>query len=989
MKLFLLLILLGSSALGQTTQRASIRTSADDDSVSCAISADGRFVAFSSSATNLVPNDTNGYVDVFVRDLQGGTTERVSIATDGSQSNGHSFLPSISADGRFVAFASKATNLVPGDTGQMDVFVRDRLNGTTERISVSTGGAQGGGISLAPSISADGRYVAFSSSSNFGSGGFNSWLDVWVRDRQNGTTEQVSVDNNGIGGNSQSDGPSISADGRFVAFESLATNLVPGDTNNLIDAFVRDRVSGTTVRVSVDSSGAQQTGGSGVFGSVAISADGRYVAFASGCTNLVPGDLNGHIDTFVHDLIGGTTELVSVSSSGAQGDGDSYDIPPAISGDGRYVTFSSAATNFFPGDSGFYFNLFVHDRQSGSTEQISVSVSGGEADQHCEESTISADGRYVGFVSRASNLVPGDINSKFDVFTRDRLLGATELVSAADVQANSFSDEPSISTDGRCIAFRSNASNLVPLDTNIFYDVFVYDRPSASLDWVSATPNGAGSNGPNQDPVISSDGRYVAFSSQASNLIVGDTNNALDIFLRDRQSFTTTRVSVASDGSQADSNSYTSAISGDGRYIAFDSDASNLVASDTNNTRDIFVRDVVNATTERVSVASDGTQANNFSQTPAISADGRFVVFGSYATNLVAAGTSGSTLQVFVHDLQLGTTELVSVAPGGGSGDGDSYAPYSISANGRFVAFSSYSTNLVPGDTNAAADIFVRDRQLGTTQRVSVDSSGAQANSSSTTPSISADGRFVAFDSVATNLVPGDTNGQTDVFIHDRVTGTTERMSVATGGTQGNFASDTASISGDGRIVVFRSDASNLVPGDTNNWGDVFLRDRGATSSFTSFCFGDGTGAACPCANNGSAGHGCQNSAGTGGSVLTAMGTASLSADTVVLTASNELSTAISVFLQGNSVVAPTVFADGLRCAGGSLKRLYTKHAAGGVTSAPQAGDPSITARSAALGDTITLGSTRVYQVYYRDANLTFCPGGFNISNGILVAWGS
>src|SRR5262249_36295222 len=164
-----------------------------------------------------------------------------------------------------------------------------------------------------------------------------------------------------------------------------------------------------------------------------------------------------------------------------------------------------------------------------------------------------------------------------------------------------------------------------------------------------------------------------------NNLIPGDTNNAGDIFRRDRQTLTTTRVSLANDGSQANAFSYTSAISGDGRYIAFDSDASNLVPNDTNNGRDIFLRDAINATTARVSVATGGTQPNNCSQTPAISADGRFVVFGSYATNLVAAGTSGSTEQVFVHDRQLGTTELASVAPGGAPGDADSFPTYSLS----------------------------------------------------------------------------------------------------------------------------------------------------------------------------------------------------------------------------------------------------------------------------------------------------------------------
>ena len=222
---------------------------------------------------------------------------------------------------------------------------------------------------------------------------------------------------------------------------------------------------------------------------------------------------------------------------------------------------------------------------------------------------------------------------------------------------------------------------------------------------------------------------------------------------------------------------------------------------------------------------------------------------------------------------------------------------------------------------------------------------------------------------------------------------TTERVSVDSGGAQGNFYSYSPSISADGRYVAFRSLASNLVPGDTNGWQDVFVRDRGAGWAFTVFCSGDGSGAACPCGNSGGAGNGCENSAGTGGARLTASGVASLSADTAQLTSSGELPTALSIVLQGDAAIAPVNFGDGLRCTGGVLKRLYVKSASGGVVIAPQPGDPSVSARSAALGDPIPLGATRDYQVYYRDASPSFCPnppgGTFNVSGAIAVAWGA
>jgi len=280
-----------------------------------AISGDGRFVVFDSPATNLVPGDTNGHDDVFVRDRQNGTTARVSLSSTGLQGNrGSGDLGlAISADGQFVAFASQASNLVPGDTNLhvcghgtcgYDVFVRDLKAGATERVSVSSTGVQGNGPSFHPAISRDGRFVAFASiTSTLVPGGSNSFEEVLVRDRQAGTTELASVSSLGVQGNGDSFAPAISQDGRFVAFASAATGLVPGDTNHKGDVLVRDRQAGTTVRVSVSSTGAQANGDSGISRDdpgVALSADGQAVAFASDASNLVQGDTNGKIDIFVH-----------------------------------------------------------------------------------------------------------------------------------------------------------------------------------------------------------------------------------------------------------------------------------------------------------------------------------------------------------------------------------------------------------------------------------------------------------------------------------------------------------------------------------------------------------------------------------------------------------------------------------------------------------------------------------------------------------------
>ena len=280
----------------------------------------------------------------------------------------------------------------------------------------------------------------------------------------------------------------------------------------------------------------------------------------------------------------------------------------------------------------------------------------------------------------------------------------------------------------------------------------------------------------------------------------------------------------------------------------------------------------------------------------------------------------------------------------------------------------------------------MHDRLTGVTTRVSVNSAGVQGNADSSKPSVSADGRYAAFQSIANNF--GGQGGE-GVFVHDGQTGVTTSVSVNSAGLPANSNSDYPSISADGRYVSFDSYANNLVPGDTNGVYDIFVRDRGAASAFAPFCFGHGSAPGCPCANNGSSGHGCENSAATGGALLAATGVASFSNDTVQLTSSGELPSSLSIVLQGNSVIWPVNFGDGLRCAGGSLRRLYVKGASGGIINVPQVGDPSLALQSAYLGDLIPLGATRIYQVYYRDSNLGFCPGGFNVSNAMLIAWGA
>ncbi|HVM17636.1 MAG TPA: hypothetical protein VM290_08660 [Gaiellaceae bacterium] len=344
---------------------------------------------------------------------------------------------------------------------------------------------------------------------------------------------------------------------------------------------------------------------------------------------------------------------------------------------------------------------------------------------------------------------------------------------------------------------------------------------------MSLTETGGQSNGDSASAAVSGNGRYVAFASAATNLVAGDTNNAVDIFVRDRVAGTTRRVSVSSSGAQANANSREAAISADGSVVAFASQASNLVAGDTNGSSDIFVHVLATGVTTRVSVSSTGAEGNGNSFVPSLSGDGRYVAFWSHAGNLVGGADAPLTTDVFVHDRQTGTTELVSVSSAGAPAQvgGDSHIP-SISDDGRYVAFQSLSTTFDAADTNGQRDIYVRDRQSGTTTRVSLSTGGAQGDLESFEPAISGDGSTVAYASRATTLVPNDTNGDPDVFATTLATGATERVSVSTGGGEGVGASGSVALSYDGRYVAFESMANNLVAGDTNGVADIFVRDR-------------------------------------------------------------------------------------------------------------------------------------------------------------------
>lgn len=340
----------------------------------------------------------------------------------------------------------------------------------------------------------------------------------------------------------------------------------------------------------------------------------------------------------------------------------------------------------------------------------------------------------------------------------------TELVSIHNngSEANGYCYEPSISADGRYVAFSSYANNLVDDDTNYYSDIFVRDRLLNITERISVPSAGEEGDGDSYEPFISSDGRYVTFTSYASNLVENDIGEFADIFVRDRLLNITQRLSVSSTGEEGNDESYGSSISSDGRYVAFYSFASNFVEHDTNGFSDIFLFDRISNTIKRINTHSDGDEANSDSYEPIISADGNFIAFTSYANNLVQNDNNNES-DVFVFDRNQNSIKRVSISSGGDA-DGPSYEP-SISSDGRYIAFSSWANNLVEHDTTGE-DVFIYDQILGITERVSVSSTGEESDEDSYNPSISGDGHYVAFSSYANNLVQGYDNYYRNIFVY-------------------------------------------------------------------------------------------------------------------------------------------------------------------------------------------------------------------------------
>jgi hypothetical protein len=722
-----------------------------------ALSSDGRYVVFSSTATTLDANDQNGNEDVYLFDTATNALTLVSHTPAGHGGNSYSSGAHISADGSVVVFYSAASDLVAGDTNACeDLFLWTRQTGIVTRIAQPSGG-ESNGSSFFPRLTPDGHYLTFTSvASNLVPGDVEGFTDTFRLDMSTGAIIRVNTAADGTPANGNSRGSDISDDGNVVLFASTATNLVPGDTNTNYDYYLKNITTGAIHLVSRDASGNSTNAYMQLLSwGRRISADGSKAVFVSNAAQLA--GYNSQVQAYLYDDSTGTVSLLS-QNSGTPSNGGCDDV--RISADASTAYFSCYGTSLLATNN--YEKVFVRNLSTGMNSLISTTSAGGQLNGNSYGPAMADGGGFVAFLSTAQVLLGSAPNTGFQVYLNNMTSG--QVTSPSELAATSSA----------------------PAANNSIHEVHV------------------------PGPSISADGRYAAFSSDASNLVGGDTNNATDVFVRDRQAQTTTRVSLTSAAAQANCGSDTATITPDARYVAFTSCAALTGANDTNNTYDAFRYDRSTGQVVLASANPSGNAGNSLSYVPHISDDGNILVFASYATDLIAV--TAHHAYIFARDIQAGTTQRISVGMSGTEANVDSYDPV-VSGNGNVVAYSSSATN-VANTTDGHRHVYAYDRTAGTTEQIDVNPLGQQPNGyGNGVGGLSSDGRYVAFASRATNLtgatVPSNTS---EVYLRDRVAQTTILISKRNDGMPLDIWNYQPHVSADGAYVSFISAATNYDP---------------------------------------------------------------------------------------------------------------------------------------------------------------------------------
>lgn len=397
----------------------------------------------------------------------------------------------------------------------------------------------------------------------------------------------VSTSDTGVKGDGHSQAPDLSSSGHVVAFESMATTLDPADTDPGLDVYAKDTTTDELILVSSSDAGVK---GNALSVQPAISGDGRLVAFYSEATNLDPADTDAVPDIYLKDLTSGDVSLVSTSDAGVNGNG--FSLGPDLTDTGSKVSFYSAATNLDPGDTDGVFDVYVKDVATGDLTLASVTQSGVNANDVCTLPTIAPSGTRVAFQCAATNLDPRDTDSTTDVYAKDLTTGELFLVSTSSVggKGNGVSQDPSVSSAGNRVAFSSVATNLDPADTDLVSDIYVKNLATGTLRLLSTSDDGVKGNGLSRWPVLSADGRRVAFASASTNLDPADTDTNHDVYVKDLATGDIALAATTVDGVKSNTGSTLPAISGEGRRVAFQSSATNLDPADTDQTLDIYLK---------------------------------------------------------------------------------------------------------------------------------------------------------------------------------------------------------------------------------------------------------------------------------------------------------------------------------------------------------------------------------------------------------------
>ncbi len=630
---------------------------------------------------------------------------------------------------------------------------------------ISVMGAAG---SLTPLLSADGRFVVFSSlAADLVTNDFNNALDVFMFARESGKVSLVSVNYAGTASaNGRSLAVDMSTNGRWVLFESTASDVVANDTNGLPDLFLRDMTSGETKIVSVNLNGTPASG----FRNAALSPDGRFLLFESPMPNLVTNTSYG-IQVYLRDLETGNNMLVSVSTN-VDSAGNSTSCNAVMTPDGRWVAFQSRATSLSASDTNYNPDIYLRDMQAGTTMLVSATPVGtGSTNVYAvsDNPSISDDGQYVAFESTATDLV-ATVSAAISsgVYLRDVAGGTTAFISAQTDDGSAT--RPIISSEGRFVGYECS--------TNLY----CWDRTVGASFLLSTNYAGSGgADGPCHSPQFTPDSRYCVFLSSATNLVpTTASRDQCRVYRRDMQ--TGEIVLFGGDlGPSAAAGDWAS-VSEDGNIVAFQSSNSESSSNDLNEAADVFICDLVAGSTRLVSCRDEQVAAVTANGRSAVgpnclSSDGRYLLFSSFARNLLDQPTSGQQ-NFYARDLWTGSNQLVTAAWNGAEcGNGAHYAA-SLSGDGRWAVFQSSATNLVANDTNKSSDIFVRDLRTQTNYLGSLPWRGAGlVNNQSISPAISDNGRFITFQSVASDLVTGDFPGSLDAFLRDMTQGTNFTLS--------------------------------------------------------------------------------------------------------------------------------------------------------------------------------------------------------------------